>query len=49
VYGKSAGHKTFGRNIRGWEDNIEMDLKKIGGWVYTGYAWLRIGTGFEFL
>jgi len=29
-----------------WEDNIEMDLQEIGWmWAWTGWTWLRIGTG----
>jgi hypothetical protein len=29
-----------------WEDNIKMDLKKVGcEGAWTGLSWLRIGTG----
>jgi hypothetical protein len=28
-----------------WEDNIKMDLREMGGRVWTGFNWLRIGTG----
>jgi len=29
-----------------WEDNIKMDLQEVGGgFVRTGWSWLRIGTG----
>jgi hypothetical protein len=31
------------------EDNIEMDLRELGGVVQTGLIWLRIGTGEELL
>jgi hypothetical protein len=28
-----------------WEDNIKMDLQKVGCGVWTGLSWLRIETG----
>jgi hypothetical protein len=28
--GKPDGKKTFGRRRSEWEDNIEMDLQKVG-------------------
>jgi hypothetical protein len=31
--------------MRGWEDNIKMDLRKILLEVWIGFIWLRIGTG----
>jgi hypothetical protein len=27
------------------EDNVRTDLRKIGRKVFTGFFWLRIGTG----
>jgi len=27
------------------EDDINMDLQKVGGGLGTGWSWLRIGTG----
>jgi hypothetical protein len=36
----------LGRPRRRWEDNIKMDLQEVGGgFVGTGWSWLRIGTG----
>jgi hypothetical protein len=37
-------YKVIGRPRHKWEDNIRTDLKKIGGKVWTGSMWLRIGT-----
>jgi hypothetical protein len=28
-----------------WEDNIKIELKERGGRVWSGFIWLRIGTG----
>jgi hypothetical protein len=28
-----------------WEDNIKMNLRKVGWGTQTGLIWLRIGTG----
>jgi 3-oxoacyl-ACP reductase-like protein len=38
---------TFGKSRHRWEDNIKMDLQKVGcgGMVWTGSSWIRIGTG----
>jgi hypothetical protein len=30
LVGKPEGKKTFGRSRRRWEDNIKMDLQKVG-------------------
>jgi hypothetical protein len=30
-----------------WEDNIKIDLRKIGFGVWIGFIWLRMGTGGE--
>jgi hypothetical protein len=35
----------FGRPRRKWEDTIKMDLREIGKEAYTGFIWLRLGTG----
>ena len=42
---KPKRKKPLGRSRRRWEDNIKMDLKKVGRGVWTGLSWLRIGTG----
>jgi hypothetical protein len=36
--------RLCGRPKRRWEDNIRIDLREIGGKVWTGFIWLRIGT-----
>jgi len=43
--GKLEGKMPLGRPRRRWEDNIKMDLQEVGGVVWTGWSWLRIGTG----
>jgi hypothetical protein len=37
------GKKPLGRPRRRWEDGIRMDLREIGGRVWSGFSWLRIG------
>ena len=44
---KREGKRPLGRLRRRWEDNIKMDLQKVGVW--TGSSWLTIGTGGEHL
>ena len=45
LVGKPEGKRPLGRPRRRWEDNIKMDLQKVGGGVArTGWSWLRIGT-----
>jgi len=41
--GRPEGRRPLGRPRRGWEDNIEMDLQKVG-WGMD-WSWLRIVTG----
>jgi len=31
LMGKPEGKRPLGRQRRGWEDNIKMDLKEVGG------------------
>ena len=31
LVGKPEGKRPFGRPRRGWEDNIKMDLREVGG------------------
>jgi hypothetical protein len=42
-------HKRKGpleRPRRRWEDEIKMDIREIGwGGMWSGFIWLRIGTG----
>jgi hypothetical protein len=35
----------LGRPRRKWENNIKMDLQKMGWEAWTGFIWIRIGTG----
>jgi hypothetical protein len=42
---KSEGKRPLGRPRRRWEDRIKMDLREIGWGVWSGFSWLRIGTG----
>jgi hypothetical protein len=36
LVGKPEGKRPMGRPRRRWEDNINMDLQKIGGVLGTG-------------
>jgi hypothetical protein len=45
LVGKPEGKRPLGRPRRRWEDNIRMDLQKVGLGVCTGLGWLRIETG----
>ena len=42
---KPAGKRQIGRLGHRLEDNIKMDLKAIGGILWTGFKGLGIGTG----
>jgi len=44
LVGKPGGKRLLGRPRRRWEDNIKMDLYKVGCGVWTASSWLRIGT-----
>jgi hypothetical protein len=43
---RPEGKRPLGRPRRRWEDNIKMDLRKIGR---IGFSWLRIGSSGGFL
>jgi hypothetical protein len=43
--GKPEGKRPLERPRRGWEDGIKMDLREIGWGVWSGFTWLRVGTG----
>jgi hypothetical protein len=45
LVGKPGGRRSHGRPGHRWVDNIKIDLKVIRSWVWTGFFWLRIGTG----
>jgi hypothetical protein len=47
LVGKTQRKETT-RNTKKLVDGIRMDLRKTG-WGWTGFDWLRIGTGGELL
>jgi hypothetical protein len=49
LVGEPEGRRPFGRPRHRWEDNINMDLKEIGGRLWPGWSWLSIGTSGGFL
>jgi hypothetical protein len=44
LVGKPEGRRSLRRHRGRWEDNIGIDLREVGGKVWTGFIWLRIGT-----
>jgi hypothetical protein len=42
---KPEGRRPLGRPRRRWENNIMIDLQKVGWGVWNGLSWLRIETG----
>jgi hypothetical protein len=49
LVGKPEERRPLGRPRRRWVDSIMMDLGEVGGMMWTGLVWLRIGTGGELL
>jgi hypothetical protein len=47
LVGKPEGRRPLGRPRHRWEDNIKMDLREMDLGMWTGFIWLRIGTGGE--
>jgi len=45
LVGKLEGKRPLGRPRRKWEDNIKGFFRKWDVGVWTGWSWLRIGTG----
>jgi hypothetical protein len=43
--GKPEIKRPLGRPWYRWEDGIRMGLREID-WGYSGFRWLRIGTGY---
>ena len=43
LVGKSEGKRQLGGPTRRWEDNIKMDLRKVGG----GGDWVELAQGRE--
>jgi hypothetical protein len=48
LVGKPEGKRPLGRPRHRWVDNIRM-MERWDGVMWTGLAWLRIGTGGELL
>jgi hypothetical protein len=45
LLGKPEERRALERSRRKGEYNIKMDLKEVGWGAWTGFIWLRIGTG----
>jgi hypothetical protein len=45
LVGKPEGKRPPGRPRRRWEVGNRMDLREIDWGVWSGFGWLRIGTG----
>jgi hypothetical protein len=45
MVGNPERKRPLGRMKIRWEDGIRMDLGKIRWEVWSGFSWLRIGTG----
>jgi len=45
LVGKPEGKRQFGRLRLRWEDNIRINIQKVGwGAAWTGLIWLRTGV-----
>jgi hypothetical protein len=49
LVGKAEGERPLGRTRPRWEDNIKWIFRKWDVGVWTGWSWLRIGTGGGYL
>jgi hypothetical protein len=49
LVGKREGKRPLGIPRRRWVYNINIDPVEIDGVVWTGWVWLRRGTGGELL
>jgi hypothetical protein len=46
LMGKPEGRRQLERPMSRWADGIRKDLRDIGGGrLWSGFTWLRIGTG----
>jgi hypothetical protein len=45
LVGKREGKRPLGSTMHRWEDNIKMDLQKVGWGALTGLICFKIGTG----
>jgi len=41
---RPEGRRPLGRPRLRWEDNIKVDLQKVGSGARTGLIWVRIGA-----
>jgi hypothetical protein len=49
LVGKPTGKRPLGISRRRWKDNIKVHHQEVGWFVWTGFIWLRIGTGGQLL
>ena len=49
LVGKPEGKRPIGRPRRRWEDNIKIAHQEVRWGSWTGFIWLRIGSGGGFL
>jgi hypothetical protein len=47
--GKPERKRPLARPKHRWEDGIRMDCRETGWGVWSGFSWLRIGTGGKLL
>jgi hypothetical protein len=45
LVGRPEGRRPLDRPRYRWEDNIKMDVQEVERGAWTGFSWLRIGTG----
>ena len=45
LLGKPEGKRPLGRPRGRWVGNIRIDLQRWDVGIWTGFGWLRIGTG----
>ena len=45
LVGKPEGRRPLGRHKRRWDDALRWIFRKWDVGVWTGWSWLRIGTG----
>jgi hypothetical protein len=45
LVGKPEGKRPLGRHKRRWDNNIKIELHEVESVAWTGFIWLRMGTG----
>jgi hypothetical protein len=43
LVGKPEGKRPLGKQRCRWDDGLKVDLREIGGGVWSGFTWFRIG------